>query len=75
VFVDTYEAVLKAGDLLSPLASGALRESDIRSNLASLCQGEHPGRATAEEITVFKAVGTALEDLAAAQLVYLQHSK
>lgn len=75
VFVDTYEAVLKAGDLLSPLASGALLESDIRSNLASLCQGKHPGRATAKEITVFKAVGTALEDLAAAQLVYLQHSK
>jgi ornithine cyclodeaminase len=75
VFVDTYEAVIKAGDLLSPLASGALRESDIRSNLAGLCRGEHPGRSTAEEITVFKAVGTALEDLAAAQLVYLQHSK
>jgi ornithine cyclodeaminase len=75
VFVDTYEAVIKAGDLLSPLASGALLESDIRSNLTGLCRDEHPGRSTAEEITVFKAVGTALEDLAAAQLVYLQHSK
>lgn len=75
VFVDTYEAVLKAGDLLAPMASGVLRESDIRSNLTGLCRGEHPGRKTTEEITVFKAVGTALEDLAAAQLVYLHHSK
>lgn len=75
VFVDTYEAVIKAGDLLSPLASGALVEKDIRSNLAGLCRGEHAGRTTPEEITVFKAVGTALEDLAAAQLVYLQHTQ
>ena len=57
------------------MASGVLRESDIRSNLTGLCRGEHAGRTTTEEITVFKAVGTALEDLAAAQLVYLHHSK
>lgn len=75
VFVDTYEAIIKAGDLLSPLASGALREDHIRSNLSGLCRGEHSGRTTAEEITVFKAVGTALEDLAAAQLVYLHYPK
>jgi ornithine cyclodeaminase len=71
VFIDTDEAPMKAGDLLSPLQSGVLRRTDIRADLAALCRGLHPGRINDAHITVFKAVGTALEDLAAAQLVYL----
>jgi ornithine cyclodeaminase len=70
VFVDTDEAVAKAGDLLHPLEAGVLRASDIRAGLAALCRGEHPGRQQDREITVFKAVGTALEDLAAAVLAF-----
>jgi ornithine cyclodeaminase len=38
--------------------------------LAELCRGAHPGRQREDEITVFKSVGAALEDLAAAILVY-----
>lgn len=72
VFIDTDEAPMKAGDLLSPLQSGALVRADIRADLAQLCRGQHAGRTDAQQITVFKAVGTALEDLAAAQLVYLR---
>ena len=70
VFIDTATALEESGDLVSPLASGALKREDVRATLSSLCRGEHPGRRSADEITLFKSVGTALEDLAAAILVY-----
>jgi len=69
VFVDTDEAAMKSGDLLGPLARGVLQAGDIRGTLADLCCGRMPGRQSAEERTVFKSVGSALEDLAAAVLV------
>ncbi|MBP0622475.1 ornithine cyclodeaminase family protein [Cupriavidus consociatus] len=70
VFVDTDEAIGKAGDLLSPIANGVMAREDIRSDLAGLCRARDPGRRSAQEITVFKAVGTALEDLAAAAMCF-----
>lgn len=70
VFIDTQEALIKAGDLLSPMNSGVLKNEDVRATLEDLCRGRHPGRQSETEITVYKAVGTALEDLAAASLVY-----
>ncbi|MDP1649486.1 MAG: ornithine cyclodeaminase family protein [Rubrivivax sp.] len=70
VYVDTDEAARKSGDLLGPMSRGVLSAADIRGTLASLCRGNAPGRQSAEERTVFKSVGTALEDLAAAMLVY-----
>jgi ornithine cyclodeaminase/alanine dehydrogenase-like protein (mu-crystallin family) len=70
VFVDSDEAALKSGDLLEAMREGAFAQADIEATLADLCRGSHAGRAHANEITVFKAVGTALADLAAAMLVY-----
>jgi ornithine cyclodeaminase len=70
VFVDIDEARTKAGDLLFALESGVLAESAIRANLEELCRGQHPGRTHPQEVTVFKSVGSALEDLAAAVLAY-----
>ncbi|SPS01019.1 ornithine cyclodeaminase family protein [Cupriavidus taiwanensis] len=70
VFVDTDEAATKAGDLLSPLGNGVIAREDIRSDLAGLCRARHAGRVSDDEITVFKAVGTALEDLAAAAMCF-----
>lgn len=70
VFIDTEEALLKAGDLLAPIASGVFCSADVCATLAQLCRGEHPGRTHDADITLFKSVGTALEDLAAATLVY-----
>lgn len=70
VFVDTDEAIAKSGDLLGPISRGVLLASDIRGTLADLCRGAEPGRRSVDERTVFKSVGTALEDLAAATLVY-----
>lgn len=69
IFVDTREGALKeAGDIVRPIQAGVLSESGIEADLFDLTRGTHPGRRSAEEITLFKSVGTALEDLAAAQL-------
>ncbi|MQA11159.1 MAG: ornithine cyclodeaminase family protein [Pseudonocardiaceae bacterium] len=70
VFVDGPTALDEAGDLATPLAEGRLRRDDVRATLTQLCRGEHAGRESAEEITLFKSVGTAVEDLAAAVLAY-----
>jgi ornithine cyclodeaminase/alanine dehydrogenase-like protein (mu-crystallin family) len=66
LFVDTDEALLKSGDLLGPLSRGVIGMAHQRGTLAALCRGDLPGRRTARERTVFKSVGTALEDLVAA---------
>ena len=71
VFVDTREGALKeAGDIVLAVKSGALTPDAIRGDLYDLTRGAAKGRQSAEEITFFKSVGTALEDLAAAQLAY-----
>jgi ornithine cyclodeaminase len=69
LFVDTRAGALKeAGDILQPLRAGLIRESDILGDLFDLCRGKIGGRGSADEITLFKSVGTALEDLVAARL-------
>jgi ornithine cyclodeaminase len=70
IHVDTEEALLKSGDLLGPMSRGVFAAGDVRGTLAGLARGETPGRRSPLERTVFKSVGTALEDLAAAILVY-----
>jgi ornithine cyclodeaminase/alanine dehydrogenase-like protein (mu-crystallin family) len=70
VFIDTDEALAKAGCLLQAIGEGRFSAAEVQARLAQLCQGQHPGRRLATERTVFKSVGTALEDLAAAELVW-----
>jgi len=70
IFVDTEEAQRKSGDLLIPVARGALSAFAVQGTLADLCRGKLEGRTEASQRTVFKSVGTALEDLAAAIHVY-----
>jgi ornithine cyclodeaminase/alanine dehydrogenase-like protein (mu-crystallin family) len=70
VFVDTVEALAKSGDVLLAIEAGAFAASDLQGTLADLCRGRCDGRRTEGERTLFKAVGTALEDLAAAELVF-----
>jgi ornithine cyclodeaminase/alanine dehydrogenase-like protein (mu-crystallin family) len=66
VFVDSRAAALReAGDLLIPMREGLIAETHIVAEL-----GERPRRATPSEVTVFKSLGMAIEDLASAQLVY-----
>ncbi|WP_398494111.1 ornithine cyclodeaminase family protein [Variovorax sp.] len=71
-FIDTPEALAKAGDLLDAIAAGTLRAEAVQGTLAALCRGECGGRTRpdSDERTVFKAVGSALEDLTAATLVW-----
>ena len=69
LYVDTDEAVAKSGDLLGPLARGVITPADVRGTLATLARGAASGRSDALQRTVFKSVGNALEDLAAAMLV------
>lgn len=69
VFCDTRAGALKeAGDLVIPLASGVLKPDGVLGDLFELTRGTADGRQSATEITLFKSVGTALEDLAAAEL-------
>lgn len=71
VNVDTRAGATKeAGDIVQPLASGLLAPDGIVADLYELARGEKPGRQSAEEITLFKSVGAALEDLAAGIAVY-----
>lgn len=70
IFVDTDEAATKAGDLLNALATGQITPQHILATLSTLCRNQHPGRTNDQDITIFKAVGNALEDLSAAILVY-----
>ena len=64
VFIDTEAALVEAGDLTQAGVAA------VEGSLFSLCRGEAPGRQSAAEITLFKSVGSAIEDLAAAGVVY-----
>jgi ornithine cyclodeaminase len=76
VFVDTFAGALaEAGDLVQPMAAGSLARGDLRAELADLCAGRHPGRTGASQITLFKSVGTALEDLCGANLAWDFHRR
>ena len=70
LFVDVPEALHEAGDLTGPLSRGTLSSTDVRATLTDLASGRHTGRADEAEVTLFKSVGTALEDLVAAGVVW-----
>lgn len=70
VFIDTAHAMVESGDICLPLENGTLKKSDIKNTLKELCKGDLIGRKSPEEITLFKGVGCAIEDLAAAICAY-----
>jgi ornithine cyclodeaminase/alanine dehydrogenase-like protein (mu-crystallin family) len=71
LFVDRRESALQeAGDFLLAKAEGAIGDEHIRGEIGDLLLGRLPGRVTREEITLFKSLGLAVEDLAAVQYVY-----
>jgi ornithine cyclodeaminase len=73
VFVDTREgAIAEAGDLLQAQSEGYFAMEKIEGDLFELCRGLKRGRQSPDEITLFKSCGTAIEDLAAAEMVYLR---
>jgi ornithine cyclodeaminase/alanine dehydrogenase-like protein (mu-crystallin family) len=69
VFVDTPAALTEGGDVAVAIRDGGFDRADVRGDLFGLCRGEIAGRGSDAEITLFKSVGAALEDLAAAMAV------
>ena len=70
IFVDTFAGALtEAGDLLDPLSRGVIAREQIEGELADLVTGRVRGRLLRDEIVMFKSVGTAIEDLAAGQMI------
>lgn len=70
IFVDTFEGALaEAGDLLDPLQRGVIGRERIEGELADLVSGRATGRRDDEELVLFKSVGSAIEDLAAARMI------
>ena len=63
-------ATKEAGDLAGPLARGVIAPADIRGDLFDLVRREGPARDRSDEITLFKSVGHAIEDLAAAVMAF-----
>jgi len=70
LFVDRRESTLnEAGDYLSAAEEGAIGPDHIRAEIGEILTGRHPGRTAPDELTVFKSLGLAVEDLAAAEYV------
>jgi ornithine cyclodeaminase len=70
IVVDTYAGALaEAADILEPIEAGVIDRTSIVADLAELVADPGRGRRTAGDITLFKSVGTAVADLAAAQLL------
>lgn len=73
LYVDRLEsAVHEAGDYLIPLSEGAITADHIAGELGALLRGQITGRGSSGEITIFKGLGLAVEDLAAASHIYKQ---
>ena len=71
IFIDTEAACVEGGDVAVALERGVIARADVVAELAALCRGAE-GRRSDDEITLFKSVGAAIEDLAAAMLVWRQ---
>jgi len=70
IFVDSIKACLEeAGDLIIPLRKGLIRKSDILAELGEVICGKKPGRRSEEEVTYFKSVGNAIQDISIAQAI------
>jgi ornithine cyclodeaminase len=70
VFVESYAgAPAQAGDLLIPMQEGVIDRTHVAGDLHELTSGKKRGRMSADDITLFKSIGCALEDLATAELL------
>lgn len=75
IFVDSRRTTVgEIGELIAPMQAGIIDESDVLADHYDLCQGRHPGRESAEEITVFKNGGGGHLDLMVARLFLEKHS-
>ncbi len=70
VVPDILEQCAEIGDLHHAIAEGLMRRNDVHAELGEVIAGRKPGRTSEEEITIFDSTGTALQDVAAAAMVY-----
>lgn len=70
VVVDVLEQCLEIGDLRHAVAAGAIQPSGVHATLGGIAAGRKPGRRSPDERTLFDSTGTALQDVAAAAVVY-----
>ena len=71
VFVDSREAIMaECGDILLALAEKSITADHVQVEIGEVLAGTKPGRTAAEEVTLYKSVGIAIQDVATAQLVY-----
>ena len=75
VYVDTFGGMKESGDIFIPIQNGTLSENEIKADLFELCSNKKNGRNNDKEITLFKSVGHALEDLVAAKYYFDQFIK
>jgi len=68
-------ALQEAGDILIPIKNGAMQETHIHAELGEIVSGEVVGRTSEQDVTFFKSVGVAVQDLAAASRVFEQAEK
>ena len=74
-FVDSRESTLnESGDYILAAKEGAIGPDHIQAEIGEVLLGKHPGRSSDRGITVFKALGLAAEDLAAAECLFHQAS-
>ncbi len=73
VFVDSREGALtEAGDIVIPLKAGALDDTHLAGELGEVVLGTVEGRTSSSDVTIFKSLGMAVEDVAAAHLAYIK---
>ncbi len=73
LFVDSRTAALaEAGDIVLPIKEGAFDDTHIVAEIGEVTSGAAAGRTSAAEVTIFKSVGMAVEDIAAAHLAYVK---
>ncbi|SFP37835.1 ornithine cyclodeaminase family protein [Variovorax sp. 770b2] len=73
LFVDRRESTLsESGDYLNAWRAGLIAPASLLAEIGELVIGQHPGRSSADEVTLFKSLGMALEDVAAARWLYRQ---
>lgn len=76
LFVDRRQSTVnEAGDYLIPLREGAIGPDKIKAEIGEVLLGRAPGRVSADEITVYKSLGIAVQDLASAAVVYRNAQK
>ena len=73
VFVDSREGALaEAGDIVIPLKTGAFDDTHLTGELGEVVLGTVEGRTSSRDVTIFKSLGMAVEDVAAAHLAYIK---